>query len=82
MYIVFTYFYTFLLLPVLLQWGGGKGLLGANVGSSVVILNEQVMNVHFNEMVSTQPESHSQVNHTCSQQYYLCLLTCFNRTAE
>ncbi|CAB3998982.1 intraflagellar transport 140 homolog, partial [Paramuricea clavata] len=48
--------------PVLqLQWGGGKGLLGANVGSSVVILKEQIMNIHFNDMVAAIQISPSQL---------------------
>lgn len=34
------------------QWGGNKSLLAVNTGETVIILNEQVMNAHYNLEVS------------------------------
>lgn len=36
------------------QWGGNKSLLAVNSGETVIILNEQVMNAHYNHEVSDQ----------------------------
>ena len=36
-----------------LHWGGGRSLLAVNCGQTVVILNEQVMNAHYNQQVRT-----------------------------
>lgn len=37
------------------QWGGNKSLLAVNSGETVIILNEQVMNAHYNHEVSNTP---------------------------
>ena len=36
----------------LFQWAGNKSLLAVNSGETVIILNEQVMNAHYNLEVS------------------------------
>ena len=36
----------------LIQWAGNKSLLAVNSGETVIILNEQVMNAHYNLEVS------------------------------
>lgn len=46
--------YCFLLV---FQWGGNKSLLAVNSGETVTILNEQVMNAHYNHEVSNIPNN-------------------------
>lgn len=36
------------------QWAGNKSLLAVNSGETVIILNEQVMNAHYNHEVSNE----------------------------
>lgn len=38
----------FIYLFYLFQWAGNKSLLAVNSGETVIILNEQVMNAHYN----------------------------------
>ena len=33
------------------QWGGNKSLLAVNSAETVIILNEQIMNAHYNHEV-------------------------------
>eukprot|EP00795_Rhopilema_esculentum_P000551 gene551-10237_t len=50
-------------LPVVeLQWGASKGFLAANCESTVTLLNEAVMNAHFNQQVGAVQVSPS---HLC-----------------
>ena len=42
------------------QWGGNKSLLAVNSGETVIILNEQIMNAHYNHEVSITPTSNQQ----------------------
>lgn len=39
------------------QWGGNKSLLAVNSGETVIILNEQVMNAHYNHEVNITPNN-------------------------
>ena len=42
----------FIIFFYLFQWAGNKSLLAVNSGETVIILNEQVMNAHYNLEVS------------------------------
>ena len=42
------------------QWGGNKSLLAVNSGETVIILNEQVMNAHYNNEVRNTPNDNYQ----------------------
>lgn len=44
-----------------LQWGANRSLLAVNCSETVVILNEQVMNAHYNQQVSGMWNYYSKV---------------------
>lgn len=44
-----------------IQWGGNKSLLAVNTGKTVIILNEQVMNAHYNLELAAVQVSPSQL---------------------
>jgi len=44
-----------------LKWGAGKGFLAANCESTVTLLNEAIMNAHFNQKVGAVQVSPSQL---------------------
>ncbi|RMX59262.1 hypothetical protein pdam_00005737 [Pocillopora damicornis] len=44
-----------------IQWGGNKSLLAVNTGETVIILNEQVMNAHYNLELAAVQVSPSQL---------------------